>query len=179
MIAVDLFADFVDWNDKQRERGHRFAGASRTLFMLARGARTASPLVFVDAALATLDAVGAYARYRQAKEITAQLEAEADMLRRLLVEINEQLRIEAHVAELKFGQKMKELRHRMQQQALEIELSEECFNSLSRQIKQLGVAIAEQRLSSVPNCLPLLCLEAAYYELVDLQLQTALDLVKE
>lgn len=180
MIAVDIFGNFFDWDDKQRERGQRVYGASKSLFLLTRrGAAAASPLIFVDAALATLDAVGAYARYRQAKEITAQLEAEAEMLRTLLAELHKQLRVEANVAEQQFGQKLQALRHRLQQQALDIDLNEECFNSFARQIKQLGQAIAAQRRNAAPNCLPLLRLEAAYYQLVDVQLQTAMDLVQE
>lgn len=180
MIAVDIFGDFFDWDDKQRERVERGYGPSKFLFMLSRrGAATASPLIFVEAALATLDAVDAYARYRQTKEITAQLEVEADMLRILLAELHKQLRMEGNVAEQQFGQKLQALRHRLQQQALDIELSEECFNSFARQIKQMGLAIAAQRRNAAPNCLPLLRLEAAYYQLVDVQLQTALDLVQE
>lgn len=179
MIAVDIFGDLFDWDDKQRERTERIYGASKCLFTLSRGGAAVSPLIFVEAALATLDAVNAYALNRQAKEITAQLEAEADLLRNLLAELHKQLQMEGNVAEQQFGQKLQALRHRLLRQALEIELSEECFNSFARQIKKLGQAIAAQRNHVAPNCLPLLRLEAAYYQLVDVQLQTALDLVKE
>ena len=180
MIAIDIFADMYGLDDQQRERSHRATGATKSLFMMARsGASVASPMIFVDAALATLDAVGAYARYRQAKEITAQLNAEADKLGALLGELNQQLKVKAAVAEAQFARTLDSLRLRLQQQTLEIELSEELLSSFAGQIKVLGQAIAKQRLNAAPNCVPLLQLEAAYYQLVDAQLQTALDLIKE
>ena len=180
MIAVDIFADVYGLDDTQRERSHRVAGASKSLFMMVRrGASAVSPMIFVDAALATLDAVGAYARYRQAKEITAQLNAEADKLGALLGELNQQLKVKTAVAEAQFARTLDSLRLRLQQQTLEIVLSEERFSRFAGQIKLLGQAIAKQRLNAASNCVPLLQLEAAYYQLVDAQLQTALDLIKE
>jgi polyhydroxyalkanoate synthesis regulator phasin len=180
MIAVDIFADLYEWDDKQRERGHRAAGAAKTLYTLARVGRSgASPLIFVEAALAVLDAVGAYASYRQAKEITHQLEIEADMLRDLLMELHERLRIGAKVANEKYEAKLSNLRARLEQQELDIQIDEERLDSLSRQVKKLGNAIARLRLDSPPNCGTLLRLESAYYNLVDAQLKTAMDLVKE
>jgi hypothetical protein len=71
------------------------------------------------------------------------------------------------------------LRDRLVAQELEIRITEEKFGSLSRQIKKLGQAIAQLRSNAPPNCINLLQLEQAYYHLVDVQLQTVLDMVKE
>jgi hypothetical protein len=180
MIAVDIFSDLYEWDDKQRERGHRAAGAARTLYSLARAGRAgASPLIFIEAALAVLDSVGAYANYRQAKEFTRQLEIEADMLRDLLVELHERLRIGAKVADERFEAKLSSLRARLKRQELDIQIGAEQFDSLSRQVKKLGESVARLRLDSPPNCGTLLHLESAYYNLVDAQLKTAMDLVEE
>lgn len=181
MIAVDVFADLYGWDDQDRARGHRAAGAAKVLYMVARGraAAVAGPAIFVDAALSVLDAIGAYARYRQAQEITRQLEVEGNMLRQMLGELHKQLRIELQVADLQSEAKLEALRLRLQQQKLAIEIGEKQFNDLSRQVKKLGQVIANQRMNAPPNCVALLRLENAYYQLVDLQLQTAMNFVKE
>lgn len=180
MIAVDVFADLYEWDDQDRARGHRATGAAKVLYTVARGRATAmGPAIFVDAALSVLDAIGAYARYRQAQEITRQLEIEGDMLRQLLAELHKQLRIELHVADRQSEGRLEALRLRLQQQTLVIEISEAQFSGLSRQVKKLGQVIANQRMNVPPNCVALLRLEKAYYQWVDLQLQTAMNFVKE
>ncbi len=181
MIAVDVFADLYEWDDRDRARGHRAAGAAKALYTIARGrgAAVAGPVIFVDAALSVLDAIGAYARYRQAKEITRQLEVEGDMLRQLLAELHKQLRIELQVLDRLSEARVEALHQRLQQQALAIEFSEAQFSGLSRQVKKLGQVIANQRMNAPPNCTMLARLENAYFRLVDLQLQTAMNFVKE
>jgi len=179
MIAVDLFADLYGWDDQDRARGHRAAGAAKVLYTVARGGAVAGPAIFVDAALSVLDAIGAYARYRQAREITRQLEVEGDMLRQMLAELHKQLRIELDVADRVSDARLAALRQRLQQQSLAIELSEAQFSGLSRQLKKLGQIIASQRMTAPPNCPTLARLENAYYLTVDLQLQTAMNSVKE
>jgi len=180
MIAVDLFADLYGWDDQDRARGHRAAGAAKVLYTAARGgAVAAGPAIFVDAALSVLDAIGAYARYRQAREITRQLEVEGDMLRQMLAELHKQLRIELDVADRVSDARLAALRQRLQQQSLAIEFSETQFSGLSRQLKKLGQVIASQRMTAPPNCPTLARLENAYYLTVDLQLQMAMNSVKE
>ncbi|NNB57236.1 hypothetical protein HBN67_01830 [Pseudomonas fragi] len=77
MITVNVFATLFDWDDKTTERVKRASGVTRTLYTMARtGKAAASPLIFVEAGLAFLDALGAYADYRQAKSKTQALEAE-------------------------------------------------------------------------------------------------------
>lgn len=181
MIAVDVFADLYGWDDRDRARGHRAAGAAKVLYTVARGgaAAVAGPAIFVDAALSVLDAIGAYARYRQAQEITLQLEVEGNMLRQMLGELHKQLRIELQVADLQSEAKLEALRLRLKEQELAIKISEAQFGGLSRQVKKLGHVIANQRMIAPPNCTTLARLENAYYRLVDLQLQTAMNFIKE
>lgn len=179
MIAVDLFADLYGWDDQDRARGHRVAGAAKVLYAVARGGAVAGPAIFIDAALSVLDAIDAYARYRQASEITRQLEVEGDMLRQKLAELHKQLRIELDVADRKSDARLAALRLRLQQQSLAIEFSEAQFSGLSRQLKKLGQVIASQRMTAPPNCPTLARLENAYYLAVDLQLQTAMNSIKE
>jgi len=180
MIVVDIFADLYDWDERDRERAHRAARAAKTIYTVARrGAVAASPVVFVDAALSVLDAVNAYAGYRQAKEVTRQLEIEGEMLRKLLHELYEQLKINARVDDEKFAQEANALRARLKRHAIELEMTIETFDSLSKQVKKLGQAIVDLRRNAPPNCTHLLRLEQAYYGLVDLHLQTMMDAVKE
>jgi hypothetical protein len=178
MIAVDIFADLYEWDDRQRARAHRVADTSKTLFAMARG-KAAGPLIFIDAALAVADAIGAYCRNRQAKEVTRQLEIEGDKLLRLLAELDVKLAFRAAIADLEFESKLNGLRMRLQQQVLEVAMSEKIFAGLSGQVRQLGQAIAALRREAPPMCGHLLQLESVYYQLVDVQLQTAMDFVKE
>lgn len=180
MRVVDIFADLYEWDDKERERAHRVARAAKTIYTVARrGASAAGPLAVVDAALAVLDAVDAYVGYRKAKEVTRQLEIEGDKLCRLLEELSRQQTINAKVMDKQHAQRTSSLRARLELMAAETEISRETFDSLSGQVKKLGAAIAELRLNSAPNCRHLLQLEHAYYDLVDLQLQTMMDSIKE
>ncbi len=180
MIAVDVFADLYGWDDGDRARAHRGAEATKALYKMAKGgAKAAGPAIFVDAALSVLDAIGAYARYRQTQEITHQLDVEGNMLRQMLSELNKQLRIELLVADRKSEARIEELHRRLQQQELAIEISEDQFSGVSRQTKRLGQVISNQRLNSPPNCDVLLRLERNYYHMIDIQLQIAMNFVKE
>jgi hypothetical protein len=180
MIVVDIFADLYDWEEQDRERVLRTARAAKTIYTVARrGAAAAPPLAFVDAALSVLDAVNAYAGYRRAKEVTRQLEIEGEMLRKLLNELHEQLKINARIEDERFAQEANALRARLKRQAIEFEMTMETFNSLSKQVKKLGQTIVDLRRNAPPNCTHLLRLEQAYFGLVDLHLQTIMDAVKE
>jgi hypothetical protein len=177
MIAVDIFADLFEWDDRRRERGHRAANAAKAFTRAGRA--SSGPLMYVEAVLAVLDAVDAYARYRQAREVTYQLEVEADVLRALLAELHQQQGIRAEVADLVFQREIEELRHRIERQSLEIKITEKNFSTLSEAVKKLGKAIADLSRDSPSNCIVLLKLERAYYNLVDRQLQATMTLVQE
>lgn len=180
MRVVDLFADLYAWEDKERERAHRMARAGKHICTAARhGASAVSPAVVIDAALAVLDALDAYVGYRKAKEVTRQLEIEGDMLNQLLEELYEQQAVNAHVIDDRCAQMVGSLRVRLSLIAAEIEISRGTFDSLVLQVKSIGGAIGALRVNSTPNCTYLLKLERAYYDLVDLQLQTMMNAVKE
>lgn len=180
MITVNVFASLFDWDDKTTERVERASGAARTLYTMARmGKAATSPLIFVEAGMAFLDALGAYADYRQAKSKTQALEAEGDALRRELKQLEKQFRIQAGIRDLKFGAQMSALRNQLEQRDVKLSIGVEHLNRLGRHIKRLGDHVAQQRLALAPNCVPLLKLERAYYQLVDAQLSAALSLVDE
>lgn len=178
MIAINLFAEMFDWDEKTTERTQRAYGVSRCLYTMARvGKAGASPVIFVEAAMAFLDALGAYADYRQAQSKTQELEAEGKVLAHKLKELEKQFRIRTQLRDLNFSAHMDTVREQLAVQDMRLSIGVAEFESLARQIKILGEHIAVQRLGSAPNCVPLLKLERAYYKLVDAQLSTALTLV--
>nr|WP_033042733.1 hypothetical protein [Pseudomonas sp. SbOxS1]KEX92914.1 hypothetical protein HA62_16635 [Pseudomonas putida]NYU05730.1 hypothetical protein [Pseudomonas sp. SbOxS1] len=180
MITVNVFATLFDWDDKTTERVKRTTGAARTLYTMARtGKAAASPLIFIEAGLAFLDALGAYADYRQAKSKTQALEAEGEALRRELKELEKQFRIQAKTRDLKFSAQMDALRNQLEERDVKLSVGVANLEKLGRHIKRLGDHVTQQRLASAPDCVPLLKLERTYYQLVDAQLSTALTLVDE
>ncbi|EPG9352136.1 hypothetical protein IPC29_06605 [Pseudomonas aeruginosa] len=180
MIAINVFAELFDWDEKTTERTQRAYSVSRSLYTMARvGKAGASPLIFVEAAMAFLDALGAYADYRQAKSKTRELEAEGQALAQGLKELEKQFRVQAQVRDLKISAQMSAIREQLVERDMKLSIGVAQLEILARQIKKLGEHIALQRLDSTPNCVPLLKLERAYYQLVDAQLSTALTLVDE
>lgn len=84
MQTINLFETAVSPSGLDA-RSARLARTNQRLYQVARhGARINPALVWVDAGLAVLDAFSAYARYRQAREITRALEAECEKLHHLL-----------------------------------------------------------------------------------------------
>jgi hypothetical protein len=178
VITVDIFASLFDWDDKTTERVERAHGAARSVYTMARsGKAAASPLIFLEAGMAFLDALGAYADYRQATSGTAELEAEGRALRQELHELKKQLLMQAKQRDLAFSTDMRTLREQLERENVKLGIDVMELDSLTAHIKRLGAHIAEQRLASAPNCVPLLRLERTYYKLVDIQLSTALTLV--
>lgn len=179
MITVDVFATLFDWDDKTTERVKRTSGVSRTLYTMARTGKAASPLIFVEAGLAFLDALGAYADYRQAKSKTQALEAEGEALRRELKELEKQFRLQAKERDLKFSAQMSALRNQLEARDVALHIGVTNLENLGRHIKRLGEHVSRERLAVTPNCVPLLKLERTYYQLVDAQLSAALSLLDE
>lgn len=180
MITLNVFAELFDWDEKTTERAERAGGAVRSLYTLARvGKSAASPLMFVEAGMAVLDALGAYAEFRQAKSKTRELEAEGEALAQALKELEKQFRMQTKLRELKFTAQMRTTREQLEAQDIKLRIGVMELESFSRQIKKLGKHIAAQRLASAPNCVPLLKLERAYYQLVDAQLSATLMLMED
>jgi hypothetical protein len=127
--------------------------------------------------MAFLDALGAYAEYRQATSRTAELEAEGRALRQELHELKKQLLMQAKQRDLAFSTDMRTLREQLERENVKLGMDVMELDSLTAHIKRLGAHIAAQRLASAPNCVPLLRLERTYYQLVDTQLSAALMLV--
>lgn len=176
MISVDLFVDLSGWSERDQARGRRMADAARGV----RGATTMTgSSLFVDAALSVLDAIGSYARYRQAQEITHQLEIEGNRLRQMLAELHQQLGLELAAAKQRGETDLERLRLRLCEQRLAIDIDAEQFGHLSRQIKRMGQLVAQQRRSAPPRCTTLAELENTYYQMVDRQIELGLAMVRE
>lgn len=173
MRVVRIFAEIFDWSEQTTDRAQRVGEMATN----AVARKAAGPAAVVDAAISVLDAISAYARLRQAQEITLQLEAEGEMLRRLLEELLLQREIKRKVADAEVHASLQEMRHRLAQQAQALRMDADEFGALSRQVKKLGQLIAAQRLRAPPHCQHLLKLEHSYYQLVDIQLRTLMESV--
>jgi hypothetical protein len=173
MRTVRLFADTFDWSEHTTDR------AKRAMESAAHGVgrKAAGPVVVLDALISVLDAIGAYARLRQSREITCQLEAEGETLRRQLEELLQQHKLKCKAADARVQANLKEMRLLLAQQAQTLQFEADEFDALSRHIKKLGQLITAQRPDAPPNCQPLVKLEDAYYRLVDLQLHTLMESV--
>lgn len=167
MISVDIFADAIGLDDTDRGRVDRAIGAASTLARLARGKAVSGPLVFIDAAISVLDAVEAYAKNRQAKEATRQLEIEVDMLEQMLVELLKRQEYQRTVERARQGQKLMALRNAIDEELHRLSMSDDEFFRLASQTKKIGALVSVQRLSAPPNSVFLLKLEDAYYRLFD------------
>lgn len=173
MIAVRLFAETFDWSEQTIDR------VQRVVEVAGRGVarKAVGPVVVLDAVISVLDAIGSYSRLRQAQEITRQLQAEGEMLRRLLEELLLQREMKRRVAHAGVQASLQEMRQRLAQQAQALQLDADEFGALSRQVKKLGELISAQRLGAPPHCQHLLKLEHSYYRLVDMQLRTLMESV--
>lgn len=81
------------------ERGARNIRAGKVLFQLVtKAGKGVNPvIVWVDAAIAVSDCIGAYLRYQQAKEITAQLEHQKHVLDQQINNCQKILHMEAEL----------------------------------------------------------------------------------
>jgi hypothetical protein len=171
MIAIDIFCNEFDVGDDNKDRLHRTYAAASTLAR--RGKAPPGPLVYLDAALSVLDLIGACARRRQAQEITAQLVIEGERLEQLIAELFQQqeaLRVQARAHQ---RQQLQALRHRIEREGHEFQITQAHFTSLARQVKRVGEAIARLRRDAPPQDKHLLELEETYYRLFDHQLAVA------
>lgn len=177
MIAVDLFGSLFDLDEQDRDRLERGIGTASRLVRLARGKAVPGPLVFIDAGLSLLDALGAYARYRQTQEITRQLEIEGDRLEQLFLQLGHQRAALRDVDAARHAKRLADLREEVSLGKLQLDLQHADLVELSLHIKMLGGLISQQRLQAPPHCVPLLKLEREYYRLFDSLLFNANDLL--
>lgn len=85
MQVVNLFDVTASAAGPDGARAARVTRSGYRLYQAARfGTKINPTVVWIDAGIAVLDAVAAYCRYRQAREITRALEADCHRLRRLL-----------------------------------------------------------------------------------------------
>lgn len=177
MQAVHLFAETMTLPDRDLQRLQRISRAGGLLWRVARGAsRGINPVtVWLEAAISVCDAVGAWARYEQARQITRQLQTECDALRRLHADALRRLDLARQA--------------QREQARIDIECIDQCLRQDRRARRELLADIANRRetvermramvveLRASTSCQPvaLLNLEAAVESLVRAQMQTLLQ----
>lgn len=173
MIAVDIFANAMGWDERDQARAQRSFSAVKALRTMRHAKAAPGPALYLDAALAVLDLIRAYADYRQAKEVTLQLTVEGEALKRLIQELHRQQGSACQLLAREATARQEHTRRQLAERTADVRLTEEQLLAFSRQAKTLGEAIARQRDSAPPRCPRLAALEEAYYQFMDLHLQLA------
>lgn len=182
MRPVDIFADALGIDEKSRDRVERGYRGVRTIHTAARLGRSAASkanllLAWLDAGNALLDAIGSYAAYRQAVEITKQLVAEADMFRVRLEEIRKQCHIlDAEAKHERAHHHAASQRH-LDEQREEFRIRREHYDACKSVVHDIGEELTKLRRTSAPGCPRLAGVERAFYRLAHQQVQAAISLV--
>lgn len=182
MRSVDLFIDVMSVDEKTEERIKRVSRGVRTIYSAAKFGRSVATkanvtAAFVDAGLAVLDAIESYANYRQAIQITQQLQAEGAMLRVELAELGKQLTIFQDESAADRKKQIKETQRRFEEQAEEFRINLKNYQVCKEQIKRVGSALGLLRQNSAPACQHLRKLEKLYYQLVQVQIHATITLI--
>jgi chaperonin cofactor prefoldin len=182
MRSVNLFVDLSGLDEKTSSQLKRGVNAVSTIYSLRKvGGTVVSKanvaIALLDATLSVLDAIGSYARYRQAKEVTKQLEMEAEMLRIQLSELHAQFRIFKDEIDMEISVAVATIKRRLVEDSYEIKIQIDCYNNLKEQVKRVGNELSKLRRNSAPRCLKLHKIEIEYYKLVATQIQAAVEIV--
>lgn len=181
MRPVDLFVELGVVDGKHVERAERTCRGMQVIGTAARAGRAVSKgnvvLAWLDAGLAVLDAVASYANYRQAVEVTQQLEAEADALRVRLAEIRKQ-------CAARTAQAAREQEHRVKHiQSAQADLRESFriesthYTQCKDDVRRIGDELVRLRQTSAPSCPHLSKLERVFHQLVLAQVAAAVVLI--
>jgi hypothetical protein len=182
MRAVDLFADAVGIDGKTRERAERAYKGVRTIHSAVRLGRAAASktnllLAWLEAGNALLDAIDSYAAYRQAAEVTKQLEVEGDALRVQLAEIRKQCQAEAALAEHERTQHAAATRRTLAERRDDVRVRREHYDACKACVQDIGNELTRLRRTSSPGCPRLAAVERGFYRLAHEQVQAAITLV--
>jgi hypothetical protein len=181
MRPVDLFAEFGVVDGKTMERAERAYRGVKVIGKVARAGRGVSTgnlvLAWVDAGLAVLDAVASYAKYRQAAEVTRQLEVEADALRVRLSEIRKRCAAETAQAAREQEHRIKHIQTTQAEQSTSFRLEHEHYARCKEDVRRLGDQLVLVRQGSAPSCPRLAALERAFHQLVAAQVAAAVVLI--
>lgn len=182
MRPIDLFIDLSGLDEKTSSRLKKGGNSVRTVYSLSKVGRSVASkanvvMSLVDATVSVLDAISSYARYRQATEITSQLEMEAEMLRVQLSELNEQFYIFKEEADVEVSASVTHVKRKLAEDLLEFQISMAQYQRWKGQVKRVGDVLSQLRRDSVPGCLKLYQIEKEYYKLVAKQIQAAIVVV--
>jgi hypothetical protein len=181
MRPVDLFVEFGVVNGKTAERAERAGRGMQVIGNVARAGRSGSTgnvvLAWVDAGLAVLDAVASYATYRQAVEVTRQLEAEADALRVRLSEIRKQCAALTGQASHEQKQRVRHIQSTQADQMDRFRIERAHYTECKEDVRRLGDQLVLLRQASAPSCPQLARLEREFHHLVAAQVAAAVVLI--
>jgi hypothetical protein len=182
MRAVDLFADAVGIDARTRERAERTYKGVRTIHSAMRLGRAVASkanlaLAWLEAGYAVLDAITSYAAYRQAVEVTKQLEAEGDMLRVRLAEIRKQCQALDVLAEHERAQHTNATQRTLKERRDDFSVRREHYDACKQSVQDIGHALAQLRRVAAPSCPRLAAMERSFYRLARLQVEAAIILV--
>lgn len=181
MRPVDLFVGFGVVDGKTVERAERVYRGMRMIGKAARTGRMVSTgnvvLAWVDAGLAVLDAVASYGNYRQAVEVTRQLEAEADALRVRLSEIRKQYAALTAQAAREQQQRVSHIQTTQTGQCKRIGIERMHYTECKEDVRRLGDQLVLLRQSSAPSCPRIATLERLFHQLVAAQVAAAVELI--
>lgn len=181
MRPVDLFVGFGVVDGKTVERAERVYRGMRMIGKAARTGRMVSTgnvvLAWVDAGLAVLDAVASYANYRQAAEVTRQLEAEADALRVRLSEIRKQCAALTVQAAREQEQRVSHIQTTQADRWKRISIERVHYTKCKEDVRRLGDQLVLLRQASAPSCPRIVTLERLFHQLVAAQVAAAVALI--
>lgn len=176
MKVFPLFLDALPLPEADRERLQRVSRAGGHLLKAVRhGAKVNPAAVWVDAAISVCDAVEAWARYEQAREITRQLQSECAMLRHLCVNALVRLRLDGQRVAAEAQGRRSLLDQRLREQRRDEEWLLKQIADRRSLIEQLRGLIDELRTTTLQAPQALLDLEASVETLVRAQLRTLLE----
>ena len=181
MRPVDLFVDLGAVDGKHIRRAERACRGARMIGATARAGRAVSKgnvvLAWVDAGLAVLDAVASYANYRQAVEVTRQIEAEADTLRVRLTEIRKRCAALTAQAAQEHQHRARHMQSVMADQWEGIRIDRAHYALCKDDVRRIGAQLAVLRQASAPSCAHLATLERVFHQLVAAQVAAAVVLI--
>ena len=181
MRPVDLFVEFGGVDGKTVERAERAYRGARVIGKVVRAGRGVSTgnlvLAWVDAGLAVLDAVTSYANYRQAVEVTRQLEAEADAFRTRLSEIRKQCAALRAQAAREQEQRIKRAESVHAEQTERFRIEHAHYALCKEDVRRLGDQLVLLRQASAPSCPHMATLERLFHQLVAAQVAAAVVLI--
>lgn len=181
MRPVDLFGDLGVGDGKHVERAERACQGMRMIGAAALAGRAASKgnvvQAFLDAGQALLEGITSFANYRQALEITRQLEARAEALEVRLAEIRKQCVALTAQAAHEQDHRLRHIQSTLAHQRESVRIDSTHYARCKDDVRRIGEELIRLRQTSVSSCPHLSRLERAFYQLVSAQVAAAMALI--